>query len=299
MEKGGRRGCKEGAKRAAAGTYRELARLVVNADVGDVHGVGRGGDGWAARRAQHVAHEGGEGALLLAVGLPALDAIAVVAVAVARALGGRWRGIHLAGQLLEGGGLAQARRLFEARGLAVGGLGVGRARGAELLGAVRGRGCAGDDGGEGVADEVVGGGEPARGGGVVEAVCAVCIDGAALGERREQRGRPAEGRGRVAVVGGWRDAKPSRVGRGVAARALEVGRGRGGSLQLACRAVLVVVADGGRRPLSCLLGQPPVGRLAVSLVHGRGLLELRGTESTERPQRPLSDVQAGAEACSE
>ena len=254
------------------GTYRELARLVVDADVGDVHGVRRGGDGRATRRAQHAAHEGAEGALLLAaVRLPVLHAIALIAVPVARALGARWRGIHLAGELLERGRLAQAGALLEARGLrAVGGLRVQRARRAELLGAAV-RGCAGDDVGKAVSHELVAGGQAASRsrGRVVEAVCATRIDGAGLGERSEQRGASSQAgrrRGRVAAARGWRDAK-ARL-RGVAARALEVGRSRRGALELACSAVLVIVADGRRRARPLLLAEAPVCRLAVSVVHG-------------------------------
>lgn len=48
------------------GTYRELASLVVDADVGDMHGVGGRGDGGASRRAQYAVHEARKGALLLA-----------------------------------------------------------------------------------------------------------------------------------------------------------------------------------------------------------------------------------------
>lgn len=249
------------------GTYSELARLVVYADVGDVHGVGGRRNGRAARRAQHVAHKGAEGALLLAaVRLPALQAIALVAVPVARALGPRWRGVHLAGELLEGRGLAQAGALLEARGLgAVGGLRVHWTRWARLLGAVRG--CARDNVGETVTDELVAGGQEAGGRSVVETVCAARIDGAALGERREQRGAPSKAgrrRGRVAAARGWRDAK-ARV---VAARALEVGRCTGSPLELARGAVLVIVADGRRRACPLLLAEAPVCRLAVSVVHG-------------------------------
>jgi len=93
-------------------TYGELARLVVDADVGDVHGVGRRRDGRAARRAHEVAHEAREGALLLAAARVALlGGIALVAVAVAAwALGARWRGIHLAGERRERGRLAESRR---------------------------------------------------------------------------------------------------------------------------------------------------------------------------------------------
>lgn len=159
--------------------------------MGDVHGIGGRGDGGAARRAQHVAHEGREGALLLAAGrLPVLGAVAVVAVAVARALGTGRRGVHPAGKLLEGGRLAEAGRLLEARGLGVGSLRVHGAWRARLLGGVGGGVGAGNDVGEGVADELVLRGEPARG--VVEAVCAARIDGAGLAQRREERGRAAE-----------------------------------------------------------------------------------------------------------
>lgn len=95
----------------------ELARLVVDADVGDVHWVGGRGDGGAARRAQHAAHEGGKGALLLAaVGASLLGRLALVAVAIARAFCARWRGIHLAGDCVERGRLAQLGGA-EARGL--------------------------------------------------------------------------------------------------------------------------------------------------------------------------------------
>lgn len=128
-----------------AGTHGELARLVVDADVGDVHGVGGRRDGRAARRAQHAAHKGREGALLLAaVGAALLGRVAIVAVAIARALGARWRGIHFAGEGVERGRLAQARRA-EARGL-VGRLRVLGGRRSTLAGAGRGRQSFLDDG---------------------------------------------------------------------------------------------------------------------------------------------------------
>lgn len=93
-------------------TYRELARLVVNADVGDMHGIGGRGDGRPARRAHEVAHKAGEGALLLrAARIALLRRLALVAVAVAaRALSARWRGIHLAGEGCERGRLAELGR---------------------------------------------------------------------------------------------------------------------------------------------------------------------------------------------
>lgn len=167
----------------AAGTYGELARLVVDANVSDVHGVGWGRDGGAARRAQHVAHEGREGALLLVVQAPASGTVGLIAVAVARALGARGRGLHLAGELLERRRLAQTGALFEARGLrAVGRLGVHGARWAELLlllllGAVR----YGARDAERLANEIGARGQGARGVLVVEAVCAAGIYAAVLG----------------------------------------------------------------------------------------------------------------------
>lgn len=89
-------------------TYRILARLIVDANVGDMHRVSGRGDSWPTRRAQHVAHEGGEAALLLAaVRPPLLGCLAIIAVAVAWALGARWRGIHLLGQRVERGRLAE------------------------------------------------------------------------------------------------------------------------------------------------------------------------------------------------
>jgi hypothetical protein len=99
--------------------YGELARLVVDADVGDVHGVRGRRDGRAARRAHEIAHEARKGALLLAAaGEPLLRGIALIAVAVAaRALGARGRGIHLAGERGERGRLAERGRLEQARGL--------------------------------------------------------------------------------------------------------------------------------------------------------------------------------------
>lgn len=156
----------------AAATYGELARLVVDADVGDVHGVGRGRDGGAARRAQHVAHEGREGALLLVVQAPALGAVGLIAVAVARALGARGRGLHLAGELLERRRLAQAGALLEARGLrAVACLAVHGTRWAE---------CGARDA-ERLANEIGARGQGARGVLVVEAVGAAGIYAAVLG----------------------------------------------------------------------------------------------------------------------
>lgn len=90
-------------------THRVLARVVVDADVGDVHGVRGRRDGRAARRAQHAAHEVGKGALLLCAAREALLGCiaAAVAVAVRLARGGRGRGrrrVHLGG---EGARLAQ------------------------------------------------------------------------------------------------------------------------------------------------------------------------------------------------
>lgn len=155
-----------------------------------MHGVGGRGDGGAARRAQHAAHEGGEGALLLAVEAPSLGAVGLIAVAVARALGARGRGLHLAGELLERRRLAQARALLEARGLgAVRGLRVDGARRAELLVGVGGRCGVGarNNVRERVADKLGAGGQPARRGGVVEAVGTACIYGAGFGERGEER----------------------------------------------------------------------------------------------------------------
>lgn len=244
--------------------------------MGDVHGVGGRGDGRAARRAQHVAHEGREGALLLAAGRLAVPgAIALVAVAVARALGARWRGIHLAGELLEGRRLAEAGGLFEARGLAVAVGAVDRLRvdgagRAQLLGGVGGGVGAGDDVGERVAYQFVLRGQPARGR-VVEAVCAARIDGAALGQRRQQRGRAAEAagrRGRVAVARGGRDAKAARV-----PGTLKVRGCTGSAFKRRGRVVFVIIRNGRASRFACLLGQPPVGRLAVSVaafVHGWG-----------------------------
>lgn len=91
-------------------TYGELARLIVNADVCDVHGIGRRRDGRTAGRADEVAHKGGKGALLLAaVRLALFCGFALIAVAVgARAFGARWRGIHFdTGKSSEGGRLAE------------------------------------------------------------------------------------------------------------------------------------------------------------------------------------------------
>ena len=91
---------------SARGTHRVLARLVVDADVGDVHGVGGGRDGRAARRAQHAAHEVGKGALLLRAAGQALlrvlvGAAAAAAITVAVRLGVARRGrgrVHLGGE---------------------------------------------------------------------------------------------------------------------------------------------------------------------------------------------------------
>lgn len=82
--------------------------MVVNANVGDVHGVGGRRDGRAARRAQHAAHEVGEGALLLCAAREPLLGRIAAAVAVAVRLVGlrRWRGrgrVHL---VVEGAALA-------------------------------------------------------------------------------------------------------------------------------------------------------------------------------------------------
>jgi hypothetical protein len=183
----------------AVGTYGELARLVVDADVSDVHRVGRGRDGGAARRAQHTAHEGREGALLLVVQAPALGAVSLIAVAVARALDARGRSVHLAGKLLERRRLAQAGAFLEARRLrAVSCLGMHGPRRAKLLllllllGAV---GCGvGARDAERLANEVGAGGQDVRGVLIVEAVCAACIHAAILrlGDGRQQRPRAME-----------------------------------------------------------------------------------------------------------
>jgi hypothetical protein len=104
---------------------------------------------------------------------------------------------------------------------------------------------------------------------VVEAVGAAGIDGAGLVQGRQQRGRAAEaaGRRRGRVAGG-RMGEANAKARGVAAGALKVRRSRGRALQAVGGAVLVIVADGGRRPLSRLLGRGQASRrLAVALVH--------------------------------
>lgn len=90
-------------------TYRELARLVVNADVGDMHGIRRRGNRRSSRRAHEIAHEAGERALFLAAArMPLLCCVALIAVPVAsRTLAARRRGIHLPGKCGEGGGLAK------------------------------------------------------------------------------------------------------------------------------------------------------------------------------------------------
>jgi len=74
--------------------YRVFARLVVDAHVGDMHRVGGRGDGRPARRAQHAAHKGGKGALLLCAAREALLCALAAAIAVAVRLGvaGRGRG---------------------------------------------------------------------------------------------------------------------------------------------------------------------------------------------------------------
>ena len=112
------RTCRGGRRIASRrATYRELARLVVDADVGDVHGVGGRGDGRPPGRAQHAAHKGREGALLLpAVGPSLLGRVGLITVSIARALSAGWRGIHFARCGGKGRRLAQLRRR-EARGL--------------------------------------------------------------------------------------------------------------------------------------------------------------------------------------
>ena len=168
----------------AAGTYGELARLVVDADVSDVHGVGRGRDGGAARRAQHVAHEGRESALLLVVQAPVPGAVGLIAVTVSRAFGAGWRGFHLAGELLERRRLAQAWAFLEARRLrAVSCLGVHGTRWSQLLllllllGALR---CGARDA-ERLTNKILARGQDVRGVLVVIAVCAAGINAAVLG----------------------------------------------------------------------------------------------------------------------
>lgn len=110
-------------RRRGAGTHRILARLVVDANMGDMHGVGGRRDGRAARGAQHAAHEGGEGALFLCAARQTLlcrvgdglGAGAAIAVAVGLGLASRGRGgrVHVGG---EGARLSQvAGRLVGVR----------------------------------------------------------------------------------------------------------------------------------------------------------------------------------------
>ncbi len=75
-----------------------------------MHRVSRRRDGRPPGRAQHTAHEGREGALLLAtIGSPLLGRFGLIAVAITRAFGARLRGIHFTANCSERGGLAQAK----------------------------------------------------------------------------------------------------------------------------------------------------------------------------------------------
>lgn len=119
------------------GEARVLARLIVDADVRDVHGVGGRGNGGAARGTQHAVDKGRKSTFFLAtVRAALLGQLAVVAIAIARALGGRDRGFHFAGERVERDGLAQGGS-FEL-GDVVGGVGVCGAGGPTGLGGLRG-----------------------------------------------------------------------------------------------------------------------------------------------------------------
>lgn len=179
-----------------AHTYRELASLVVDADVGNVHGIGGRGNGGPARGAHEVAHESGKSTLFLAaVGLALLCNLAIVAVAIAaRALGARWRGIHLAAcNGSEGGRLAQ--------------LG-----GAELGGLVCGEGVLGA-GGAGRFD-VAGGGVPGVDDGGGEG--RPSVGGRKVGKRG--RGRRWRVRGTLLADGREERGRAMKAGRGAGSR---------------------------------------------------------------------------------
>lgn len=114
----------EGAGGAQRITYRELAGLVVDADVGNMHGVGWRGYGGPARGAQHAVHEAREGTLFLATVRFAVlglgRGVGLVAVSLAWALGaaiGAGRGDCLHGGASEG---SKARRLPQLRGFELG-----------------------------------------------------------------------------------------------------------------------------------------------------------------------------------
>lgn len=121
--------------------------------MGDVHGVGGRRDGGPARGAQHAAHKGGKGALLLCAAREALLRAVAAAIAVAVRLGGAARGrgrrrVHV--------GVEGARGTEVARGLVR--LRVLWARGPTWSAAVGAVGAVGsvegvlDDGVEGLAD---------------------------------------------------------------------------------------------------------------------------------------------------